>query len=161
MKHQYIVDMSKPSAPGKLKIYPLSDQYDIVSGGVTIRSYPICVKEEDKQRCKYFKEKQGVQFIFEDCIPEINFYSVPSVEIFAVDFSGGYFGMISPFCIAEGPICYINSNRTCYIIADDYNSFYELLLQPNDWREKMVITDEIQFYDSKQDAENQGITFIS
>ena len=61
----------------------------IVLTGVSVNSMPLSVKRKEGEAYDDFARKYGIYFIFDDCIPEIDFYTVPKIEVAATDNVGG------------------------------------------------------------------------
>jgi len=94
----------------------------IVQAGTTIYSMPI----KDRKDYLMIEEKSGVFFIFDDCIPKIDFYAVPRIDIFARDNQDGYFGTIGDMSDLEdlkATICYIDKNRNVFKVANCLREF--------------------------------------
>lgn len=85
-------------------------------------------------------EKYNIQFIFEDNIPNISFYCVPYIEIFAFDDDGF-------ICISNHQVYYINDK--CYKIADSIEQFkYNI----EHYKDHLILCDDITIYSSKEEA---------
>jgi hypothetical protein len=73
------------------------------------------------------------------------------VDIFAADMSAGYIGSLGhPTDIEKNiPICYIDKNRTCYLIADNGKDF---LKNVQNWKSIMTPYTDIEFFTSLAEA---------
>jgi hypothetical protein len=105
-------------------------------------------KNSEYQR---FADKYGIHFIFDDNVPKINFYTIPMVNIFSTDSSGGYIGSLGqPTDLEEKiPICYIDKNKNFYLIADNGKDF---LKNVQNWKSIMTPYTDIEFFASLEDA---------
>ena len=124
---------------------------EVIRAGTTIYSMPVKDKSDEYQR---FAQEYDIHFIFDDNIPQIGFYTVPQVDIMATDSDGGYIGTIGQQCDLESdaPICYIDSNRNCYLIAENGKEFLENAAV---WKNCLKAYESIVFYNSKADAEKE------
>ena len=64
---------------------------EVILTGTTVYAMPVKDKNEEYQR---FAKEYDIHFIFEDDVPAVDFYTVPMVEIFALDSAGGYIGSV-------------------------------------------------------------------
>lgn len=122
---------------------------EIIPAGTTVFSMSIKSKNEEYQK---FGDEYDIHFIFDDNIPEIDFYTTPQTDIFAFDSKGGFFAAVGGITDVDGtePVCYIDNNRKCFIIADNMRNFLESAPY---WRKNMVPDKEISFFPSKKEAE--------
>ena len=107
--------------------------------------------------CRY--KEYDIHFIFDDDIIKLSFYTVPQVDVFAIDSEGGLIGTIGSFTDLQSdfPICYINKNKECFLIA---NSGKEFLETPKNWKNNLKPCNEVIFYESKLEAEKE-LRFIN
>ena len=145
MKTVYI---DKNEMPGATSIW--MRDVEIKWAGVVVCSMSVKDKDEKYQQ---YEEQYDIQFIFDDKQPDIDFYTVPMVEIFARDSIGGYIGTVGENVDYEStaPICYISKNKECFLIAE---SFKCLISEPDNWKEKMTPYYEVKIFSSKKEAEN-------
>lgn len=124
---------------------------EIIPAGTTVSSMSIKSKNEEYRK---FSDKYDIHFIFDDNIPEIDFYTIPQTDIFAFDSKGGFFAAVGGITDADGtePVCYIDNNRKCSIIADSMKDFLE---SASCWRKNMAPDKEISFFPSKKEAEKE------
>ena len=82
---------------------------------------------------------------------QIDFYTVPQVDVFARDSQGGYFGTIGQMTDLEAnaPICYIDKSKQCFLVSENGIAFLE---NAQSWRMYLQECDEVKIYDSKEDA---------
>lgn len=99
-----------------------------------------------------FAEEYDIHFVFEDNVPKIDFYTVPMVEIFAVDSDGGYIVSVgqSTDLQEDIPICYIDADKRCYLIAENGKEF---LMNVYQWKEQLTPCTNIEFFDSFEKAQ--------
>ena len=98
-------------------------------------------------------------FIFDDNIPKVSFYTVPQVDVFATDREGGLIGTVGSMTDLQSdlPICYINKNRECFLIATSGKEFLETT---TNWKNNLKPYNEVIFYKSKLEAEKE-LRFIN
>ena len=123
----------------------------IVLTGVSVNSMPLSVKEREGELYADFAAKYGIHFIFDDDIPEIDFYSVPRLDIGARDNDGGFIASVSESFSLSDPIClvYISADRKCYLLTKDATEFLSIV---SDWKGRLTPFEEVTLYPSKDDA---------
>lgn len=129
-------------------------EVEAVPAGTVIYSMSVKHKCEEYER---IAEQFDIKFIFDDNVPEVKFYTVPRVDIFAVSSEGGFLGTTGgPVDIeTEASVCYINSKKECFTVA---GSLKELLVNP-DWKVNMKRNQEVLIFDSLDEAK-QNLEFI-
>lgn len=73
---QYM-DMTK--AEGCFGVIPENGE-TIILTGVSMCSMPLSVKRKEGKAYADFARKYGIAFIFDDGIPEIDFYTIPRID---------------------------------------------------------------------------------
>ena len=128
---------------------------EIILAGTTINSMGTSEKNNEYQR---YVDDYDIQFIFDDCVPQLEFYTVPFVDIIAKDSEGGFIGSLGQQFDLEGdtPICYINRDLKCFIVSDNAINF---LKNVGSWKDDLIPFDKITFYSSKVDAQ-KDLEFI-
>lgn len=128
---------------------------EIILAGTTINSMSTSEKNDEYQR---YADDYDIQFIFDDCVPQLKFYTVPLVDIIAKDSEGGFIGSLGLQFDLEGdaPICYINRDLKCFIVYDNAINF---LKNVESWKDNFTPYNEITIYSSKVDAE-KDLEFI-
>ena len=123
---------------------------EVIPAGTTI--YPMSVNHKNEYQ-KYAND-YDLQFIFDDDIPHIEFYTVPYVDIMAKDSKGGFIGTVGQQCdlASNAPICYINRNLECLIIAKNGEDF---LRDIESWQDNLKPYDKITVYRSKDKAKKE------
>lgn len=126
----------------------------IVLTGVSVNSMPLSVKRKEGEAYDDFARKYGIHFIFDDCIPEIDFYTVPKIEVAATDNVGGFIASVGePFSLhVSVPLIYISAERKAYLITEDSREFLSI---SSKWKEKLTPYDGITLYKSKEDARKE------
>lgn len=126
----------------------------IVLTGVSVNSMPLSVKQKEGEAYDDFARKYGIHFIFDDCIPEIDFYTVPKIEVAATDNVGGFIASVGePFSLhVSVPLIYISAERKAYLITEDSREFLSIASK---WKEKLTPYDGITLYKSKEDARKE------
>lgn len=125
-------------------------EQEVILAGPTIYLIEAAFKED----YQIYTELYDIYFIFDDALPAIEFYTIPRIDIFAMDNLGGFIGTIgqSSDIESDAPICYINKELECFIIAESAKAFLENI---DSWRENLKFYDKIKFYRSKIEAENE------
>ncbi|WP_096273482.1 hypothetical protein [Paucisalibacillus globulus] len=143
------VYQDRTALPGAM-IVNLEDT-EIISAGTTIYSMGVHDRNEEYQR---YANYYDIQFIFDDNIPRIAFFTVPHVDIMAQDSKGGFIGTVDHQCDLESnaPICYINKELESFKISENGKDF---LSNVESWQENMKPYDKITVYRSKADAETE------
>lgn len=147
---QYL-DMTQ--AKGCFGVIPENGE-TIVLTGVSVYSMPLSVKRKEGEAYEDFARKYGIHFIFDDCIPEIDFYTIPRIEVAATDNNGGFIASVGePFSLRDPvPLIYISADRKAYLITEDSSKFLSIA---SEWKEKLTPYDEIALYASKEDARKE------
>lgn len=124
---------------------------EIILAGTIINSMDINEKNDEYQR---YADDYDIQFIFDDCIPSLRFYTVPLVDIVAKDSDGGFIGSLGKqFDLeSDSPICYINKELECFIVSKNITEFLENV---ESWKKNLMLYDKITFYTSKGEAESK------
>lgn len=113
-----------------------------------IYSMSVRHKNSEYQR---FADNYDIHFIFDDNVLALNFYTIPFIEIFAIDSSEGYLGSLGEGIDLNGtaPICYIDNNHNCFLIADNSKEF---LNNAASWKTHMIPYMDVEFFASKEEA---------
>lgn len=120
-------------------------QKEIVFTGKIVSS--MSVKEKSEKVYQILAEEYDVCFIFDDNIPNIDFYPVPKLEIFAHDSFDGYFCTNSShFSIKEkdAPIYYVDKMLNSYYLAPNLLEFIGLILNKPPWKKEFFGFDRLQ-----------------
>lgn len=143
------VYLDRTALPGAT-IVNLKDT-EVISAGTTIYSMGVHDRNEEYQR---YANDYDIQFIFDDDIPRLEFFTVPHVDIMAQDSKGGFIGTVYQQWDSESdaPICYINRDLECFIISENVEDF---LSNIGIWQDNMKSYDKITVYHSKAEAENE------
>ena len=124
-----------------------------VNVGATV--YAMSVREKNDEYRRY-AEEFDMRFIFSDEIAEISFFTVPQVDIFALDSEGGCLGSVGSFFDSENPVCYIDVQGNCYLVSE---SAQELFVNPRDWKNRKQPCSEIEYFSSKELAKQKYALF--
>ena len=124
---------------------------EVVLAGTKVSAMSVKHKNNEYKK---FAEVYDIHFIFEDNVPKIDFYTIPMVDIFAIDSAGGYIGSFGQVTDLEAdvPICYIDAEKKCYLIASNGKEWLENVYQ---WKENMTPCDNIEFFESFEIAEKK------
>ena len=129
---------------------------EVIKSGTTIYHMNSNDKNEIYQQ---YADEYDIHFIFDEDIIKLSFYTVPQVDFFATDSEGGLIGTVGSFTDLQRdlPICYINKNKECFLIA---NSGKEFLETTKSWKNNLKPYNEVIFYESKLEAEKE-LKFIN
>ena len=98
-----------------------------IPAGTSIFSMP---DTEKNRKWKSFADKYDIHFIFENDIPEVDFYSVPQFHIMATDSNGGLIGIIggkdSLVGQSIGILQSMRINQAASLNGDRYVTFHQL-----------------------------------
>ena len=124
---------------------------EIILAGTRISSMDINEKNDEYQR---YANDYDIQFIFDDCVPSLSFYTVPLVDIVAKDSDGGFIGSLGQQFDLENdsPICYINKDLECFIISENVTEFLENV---ESWKNNLTPYHKVTFYTSKEEAKRK------
>lgn len=124
---------------------------EVIPAGSTV--YSMCVKDKNAEYQKYADE-YDVRFIFDDDVPEIDFYTVPWIDLFARDSKGGFWGTLGTMTAfnENAPICYIDSEHRCFRAAESGHDFLKGLREN---KIELKREDRVVFYKSLEDAEKE------
>ena len=125
---------------------------EVIRAGATIYSMPV---SENNDEYKRFAQNYDVSFIFDDNPIAVDFYTIPLINIFATDSNGGYIASLGQILDLESnaPLCYIDKNKKCYIIAENGKEFLQNITE---WKNRMELFSDIKFYSSKAEAEREN-----
>ena len=128
---------------------------EIIRAGTTI--YAMSVKDKNTEYERYAKE-YDIHFIFDDDIPPIDFYTIPQVDIMAIDSQGGFIGTIGQMTDFESDaqICYIDNDHNCYLIAENAKDFFKYAPM---WKSRLKEYNGVMFYNSISDAK-KAVEFV-
>lgn len=137
----------------------IATDVEVIPAGTTV--YTMAIQDKNAEYQKYSNECD-IHFVFEDNIPIIDFYTVPWVDVFAIDSLGGLLGTIGnrTDLDAAAPICYINKTGTCSLVADNLRNLLQLLVRGNKWKTIMTPYDGVVFYKSREEAQ-RALDFLS
>ena len=124
---------------------------EIILAGTSISSIDINEKNDEYQ---IYADDYDIQFIFDDCVPSLSFYTVPLVDIVAKDSDGGFIGSLGQqFDLeSDSPICYINKDLECFIVSENVTEFLENV---ESWKSNLTPYHKVTFYTSKEEAKRK------
>lgn len=165
-KKQHIINSLEKSRPQKKLYLDMTDSElagtaimvkgaEIIPAGTTVYSMPVSDKNPEYDR---LASDQDIHFIFDDNIPEISFYTIPYIDIFAYDSKGGLLGTVNGRTDIESDkqIIYIDAERRCYVAGQ---TLKHLLGKGKHWIDSMKVWKKIQFFSSVDEAKSQ-LTFF-
>ena len=121
---------------------------EIIQAGATVYSMSVSERNEEYQK---LADAYDLYFIFDDMKVKVDFYTVPRVDIMAVDSRGGYIATVGAMSDLEGdaPICYIDKDKNGYLIARNMRALLENI---GNWRSDLKPYEGIRFFQSKEEA---------
>ena len=124
---------------------------EVIPAGAVVSS--MSVKHKNNEYERYARE-YDIHFIFDDKVPVVDFYTIPMVELFATDSEGGYIGSVGQATDLqkEIPVCYIDKDKNCYLIAESGKEFLDKVLQ---WKSNLKSYAAIEFYGSLEEAKEK------
>lgn len=124
---------------------------EVIKAGATIYAMPVKDKNSEYQR---YADEYDIHFLFEDNIPVVDFYTIPQVDIFAVDSEGGFIGSVGQMTDFESDavICYISKDRNCYSVAKNGKEFLKNVEQ---WKSNLMPYDDVEMFSSREEAESK------
>jgi len=124
---------------------------EVLQAGTTV--YLMSEKDKNEEYQK-FADNYDIHFLFDGDRVEVDFYTVPRVDIMAVDSEGGYIGTVGEMCDIDGnkPICYISKTRQIFWIADNFREF---LKRADCWKEQLKPYDQVEIFRSRKDAQKK------
>lgn len=126
-----------------------STAYTIIPAGTKITAMPTHDKNTEYER---YANDYDIHFIFEDNLPTLNIYTVPAVEVFANDRSGGLFGQLYTDLENHSfPIIYINTKNESFLVAESIEYFLQIA---SVWTQHLIPI-HLTCYPSKMAAENE------
>lgn len=99
---------------------------------------------------RYAKECDFHFFFRGDTLPGL--YTVPYAEIAGFDSRGGLFAGSDSFSFRGEPLYYIDREGNCFLITENSSDFLDMGLT---WRERMVPSNAIEVFDSRETAEQK------
>lgn len=100
---------------------------------------PSPANEKDSPVHHILKNKLHIHFIFDDDIPEINFFPIPSLAVFATNNKGIFASSNLDVDLNEknAPIFFIDLNRKSFLIAMNLRElFAKLIYHPEELKER-------------------------
>lgn len=122
---------------------------EVIPAGATVCAMSPKHRNSEYQR---YSDEYDIHFIFADALPEVDFYTVPQVDIIAVDSRGGFLGALSGGFDRESRVCYIDRDRNCFLSSCNGG---ELLKNPENWRTTLMPCDELEFFASVEEAKEK------
>ena len=120
----------------------------IIQAGTTV--YAMSASEKNLEYDK-IAEKGDIHFIFDDNVPNITFYAVPRVDVFATVSDGGYLATYGVITDIENNarILYISKDGEIRVAAPHLRM---LLSRRRNWKSSMQKTKMVRLYSSKEEA---------
>ena len=144
---KYYIDLTDSDGP--MAILFTDRENEAVYVGTTVHTEDAGLR--DHPLAKRYAEECDFHFFFRgDALPEL--YTVPQTEIGGYDSEGGLFAGIGSFDLRDGSLYYIDREKKAFRITE---SSGELLEMGRSWREKMVLTDAIEVFADRAEAEQK------
>ena len=126
-----------------------SSKVNVVSAGTTLNVMSARTREQTPQYGEA-EEKYGISFFFSDRrVPEVPFFAVPHLELFARDGQGGWFGRSNQ---GEEEVYYITPEGEPFRVSSSMKEFARRLLAGEEVRELWDPVPELKLYPSKEAA---------
>lgn len=140
-----VSDMREKDGP----IAIFSSKVNVVPAGTTFRVMSARERERTPQYGE-IEERYGIFFFFRDRdVPELPFFAVPHLTLFARDREGGWFGTSNQ---GEEEVYYITPEGEPFRVSSSMKEFARRLLAGEDWREMWEPAQELTLYPSKEAA---------
>jgi len=113
---------------------------------------------DDNKVYQRYASEHDLRFIFEDNIPEIDFFAVPQLDVFARNSNGGFFATLGGETDIESmdaAICFISKERVCFTIAPNLKEFMQKIDSKCDWMFESPETEGVILYPSKETAKSE------
>ncbi|MDE5823331.1 MAG: hypothetical protein K2N44_14955 [Lachnospiraceae bacterium] len=93
-----------------------------------------------------------MHFIFDDMNVDVDFYTIPRIDIMAVDSQNGYIATIGEMSSLDSnaSICYIDQDKKAYLIAQNAREMFKNIAH---WRAELKQYDGVQFFQTKEEAQ--------
>lgn len=126
-----------------------SSEVNVVPAGTTLNVMSARERERMPQYGE-IEERYGIFFFFRDRdVPELPFFAVPHLTLFARDGQGGWFGQSNQ---GEEEVYYITPEGEPFRVSSSMKEFARRLLAGEDWRELWEPAQELALYPSKEAA---------
>lgn len=158
-KTKMIHQLEKIIHPQEVRYLDMTDQQNactsifmkdikMIPAGTTVYAMPVSDKnpEYDLLAADY-----DIHFIFDDDIPEVSFYAVPRIDIFATVSDGGYLATYGEITDLESNarILYISKDMEVRIAAAHLR---KLLSTKKSWKGSMQKTKMVKLYSSREET---------
>lgn len=122
---------------------------EIIPAGVTVYSMPVYERNEKYQE---LADVYDMHFIFDDRNVEVDFYTIPRIDIMAVDSHKGYIATVGAMTDidSDAPICYIDQEQNVFLIAENARA---LIADLANWRTNWKQYDGIRIFQTKEEAQ--------
>ena len=140
-------DISEEPGNGVFAIF--SSEAHVVPAGTTLNVLSAREREQTPQLGE-IEERYGIFFFFRDRgVPELPFFAVPHLTLFARDGQGGWFGQSNQ---GEEEVYYITPEGEPFRVSNSMKEFARRLLAGEDWRELWEPARELALYPSREAA---------
>ena len=144
---KYYIDLT--GTDGAMGILFTNRENEAVYAGTTVHTED--AKLRDHSLAKRYAEECDFHFFFKgDELPKL--YTVPQTEIGGYDSEGGLFLGSNHFDLRETPLYYLDREKNVFRITENSG---ELLKLGMEWREKMVLTDAVEVFAGRAEAEQK------
>ncbi|MGN0395079.1 MAG: hypothetical protein ACI4EF_06930 [Coprococcus sp.] len=134
--------------PANSGISVIASGIKLIAAGTTV--YTMSVSEKNAEY-DAIADIGDIHFIFDDHVPEVTFYAVPWIDIFATVSDGGYLATYGEITDIESHsrILYISKDGEIRIAAPHLR---KLISQKKSWKNNMQKTKMVKLYASKEEA---------
>lgn len=82
------------------------------------------------------QRQRGIFLIFEGMLPQVDFFPLPALTLFARDGAGGFFAHGGAGL--ESPIYFVSRERECWFLAENFRSFVQMMIFEPNWKAKIA-----------------------
>lgn len=122
---------------------------EIIQAGVTVYSMPVSLRNEEYRK---LADLYDLHFIFDDMNVAVDFYTIPRIDIMAVDSQNGYIATIGEMSgiDSDAPICYIDQDQNVFLIAENARA---LIVDAANWQTDRRPYDGVRFFRTREEAQ--------
>lgn len=115
----------------------------------------LLLKSHPTQEYLAVEKSHGISFLYKDQAPEVPFYTVPIVDLFARDSRGGWLGTGADNRDLKDDVLYFRDG-VCYAAADSMKEF----LSDSNWRARLQPCPQIEVFSSRQEAQEKYTIYM-
>lgn len=108
-------------------------QNPLLEGGVRWDAFVMTCEETGFTA---LQRRRSIFLIFEGMLPQVDFYPLPSLTLFARDAAGGFFAHGGAGL--ESPIYFVSRERECWYLAENFRSFVQMVIFEPHWKARIA-----------------------